>query len=211
MPEFSSSERQFLAGIEMNPKVKALLERLEEIEDELREELHKQSQEFQYQLEGTKVKFDQAVASAHEKLRTGLLTWFKRSSIRNMLSAPFIYSMIFPIALLDLTVTCYQAICFRLYGIPAVRRSKYIVIDRHYLSFLNGIEKFNCVYCGYANGVISYAREIISRTEQYWCPIKHARKTYGSHRRYAKFIDYGNAEGFRDRLEEFRNELRADS
>ena len=29
-----------------------------------------------------------------------------------------------------------------------VRRSRYFVIDRHHLAYLNGIEKLNCVYCG---------------------------------------------------------------
>ena len=28
-------------------------------------------------------------------------------------------------------------------------------------------EKFNCVYCGYFTGVISYAQEIAGKTEQY--------------------------------------------
>ena len=28
-------------------------------------------------------------------------------------------------------------------------------------------KKLNCVYCGYANGVIGHAREIAARTEQY--------------------------------------------
>ena len=55
-----------------------------------------------------------------------------------------------------------------------VKRSEYVIIDRNHLSYLNLIEAFNCVYCGYANGVIAYVREIASRTEQHWCPIKHA-------------------------------------
>lgn len=49
------------------------------------------------------------------------------------------------------------------------------------LSYLNAIEKLNCVYCGYGNGVIAYGREIIARTEQFWCPIKHASKAAGEH------------------------------
>ena len=46
-------------------------------------------------------------------------------------------------------------------------RGQYIVIDRHRLKYLNAIEKLNCVYCGYGNGVIAYARDIAGRTEQY--------------------------------------------
>jgi hypothetical protein len=192
----------------MNSKVKELLEKLEKLEDELLEELHEQKIEFQYKFEGSKVKFENAVTEAHLELKTGFIQWFKSASWRNTLSAPVIYSMIVPLAIADLTFTIYQAICFRLYGIPRVRRAKYIVVDRHYLSFLNGIEKFNCVYCAYGNGVISYTREIISRTEQYWCPIKHARRITAGHRRYAKFIEYGDAKDYKERVLKFREDLK---
>ena len=197
-------------GDTMNSKVQTILEKLEKLEDELLEELHEQSQDIQFQLEGSKVKFENAVTEAHGKLKTNLIQWFKSSSWRNILSSPVIYSMIVPIALVDLSFSIYQAICFRLYDIPRVRRSKYIVVDRHYLSFLNGIEKFNCIYCAYGNGVISYSREIISRTEQYWCPIKHARKITAGHRRYAKYIDYGDAKDYEVRILKFREALKAE-
>lgn len=192
----------------MNARIKLMLEKLELLEDELREELRQQSAQFQYHMEGTRVRFDKAVTETHRKLKTGLLPWFRASSWRNLLSAPFIYPMLIPLLILDLTVTVYQAVCFRLYQIPRVRRSKYIVLDRQYLSYLNGIEKLNCVYCGYANGVIAYVREIISRTEQYWCPIKHARSIPGVHRRYHRFLDYGDGEDLEARLERYREELR---
>jgi hypothetical protein len=194
-------------GDAMNTRIKILLEKLEKLEDELREELRQQSQQFQYQLEGTRVRFDQAITEAHRRVKTGLLAWFRASSLQNVLSVPFIYGMVIPLALLDLAATVFQAACFRLYRIPRVRRSKYILLDRHYLSYLNSIEKFNCLYCGYANGVIAYVREIASRTEQYWCPIKHARYLPGAHRRYRRFLEYGDAENLEKRLEEFRDEL----
>ncbi len=59
------------------------------------------------------------------------------------------------------------------------------------------LEKLNCAYCSYANGVIAYVREIAGRTEQYWCPIKHARRAIGAYSHYAQFHDYGDAGGFR--------------
>jgi hypothetical protein len=192
----------------MNSRIRVLLEKIEELEDELREELRSQGAQFQYQLEGTRVKFDRAVADAHRKLKTGLFSWFREASWRNVLSAPFIYSMVIPLAFLDLGVTLFQAVCFRLYQIPRVRRSNYIVLDRHYLSYLNGIEKFNCVYCGYANGVVAYVREVTSRIEQYWCPIKHARSAPGAHKRYNRFLDYGDGEDLEARLNRYRDELR---
>ena len=63
------------------------------------------------------------------------------------------------------------------------------------------------MFCSYANGLIGYAHEITARTEQYFCPIKHAHKILNSHARYDRFIDYGDEDGFHEKLEEFRREL----
>jgi len=83
-----------------------------------------------------------------------------------------------------------------------------VVIDRHALIYLNLIEKINCVYCGYFNGLISYTQEIAARTEQYWCPIKHARKKASLHSRYRKFLEYGDAETFKNKLETIRRDFK---
>ena len=53
--------------------------------------------------------------------------------------------MIVPIALLDAWISLYQWICFPLFGIRRVQRRDYIVVDRHKLTYLNGIEKLNCI------------------------------------------------------------------
>ncbi|MEW6651572.1 MAG: hypothetical protein AB1453_15460 [Chloroflexota bacterium] len=115
--------------------------------------------------------------------------------------SPIIYVMVIPLAFLDLTIFLYQHICFRFYGIPIVKRRNYFIIDRYHLSYLSGIEKFNCVYCGYANGLAAYAKEIIARTEQFWCPIKHASRVEDPHSRYGNFFEYGDAEGYRRNLD----------
>ena len=99
---------------------------------------------------------------------------------------------------LDFFVSVFQAVCFPIYGIAKIRRADYFVFDRHHLAYLNALEKLNCAYCSYANGLIAYTREIAARTEQYWCPIKHARRVIGTHARYALFDDYGDAEGYQD-------------
>jgi hypothetical protein len=88
-----------------------------------------------------------------------------------------------------------------------VRRQDYFIFDRGHLAYLNAIEKLNCVYCSYANGLIAYVREIASRTEQYWCPIKHARRVIAAHDHYAAFLDYGDAEAYRRDLQALRQEL----
>lgn len=123
---------------------------------------------------------------------------------RHLVSTPFVYGLLVPIALLDASVSLYQAICFRLWRVTPVRRSSYLILDRHKLAYLNGPQKLNCLYCGYANGVFAYAQEIAARTEQYWCPIKHAVEPPMPHARYAAFIDYKDAPGFSARAPALR-------
>ncbi len=195
----------------MNKRVQEILNQIRELEDELKNNLQEQEAKLSYQIEGSRIRFDKAVKSAHKRVKTGLFTWLRNSRPQSIFSAPFVYGMIFPIALFDLSLTVYQMICFRLYDIPRVVRSDYIVIDRHHLAYLNVFEKLNCIYCGCGNGVISYAREITSRTEQYWCPIKHARKVLDAHTRYESFLDYGDATAYPVKLIGFRAALKADA
>jgi hypothetical protein len=148
------------------------------------------------------------VRLAHRRLRQSIPRFLRESSIAPLLSAPLVYSMIVPIALLDLWISVYQSICFRVYGVALVRRSTYVVFDRQQLAYLNAIEKFNCVYCSYANGVFAYVREVVGRTEQYWCPIRHAKRIHVPHSHYRHFVDYGDAEGYRRRLIPLRNALK---
>ena len=62
-------------------------------------------------------------------------------------------------------------------------------------------------YCSYGNGLAAYFREIAARTEQYWCPIKHARRIKAAHGRYPLFFEYGDAESYIKGLERLRAEL----
>jgi hypothetical protein len=102
--------------------------------------------------------------------------------------------------LIDLWVTLYQYICFPIYGITRVRRADYIAIDRYKLAYLNAIEKANCDYCSYASGMLAYVREVAARTEQYWCPIRHAQCVRAPHSHDRHFVDYGDAEGYKREL-----------
>jgi len=149
-----------------------------EVESEIEALLAEKQAEFRYNLERGKVRFAEDVKALHKRYREDLLPYLLHARPAHVLTAPIIYSVIFPLLLLDLMVTFYQHTCFRIYGIPRVKRGDFIVIDRHHLAYLNAIEKLNCVYCGYGNGLVEYTREIIARTEQYWCPIKHARRNY---------------------------------
>jgi hypothetical protein len=131
-----------------------------------------------------------------------------RQAVRNLLTTPFVYSLGVPLVLLDVWVSLYQWICFPVYGIDCVRRSRYFALDRHRLGYLTAIEKANCLYCSYATGLFAYVREVAARTEQYWCPIKHAQRVVAPHSRYADFAEYGDAPGYRHNLPRLRQALR---
>jgi hypothetical protein len=118
--------------------------------------------------------------------------------------APLIYSLLLPLVLFDAWVTVYQRICFPLYGIAPVRRRRYFVFDRHTLTYLSAVEKINCTFCSYANGVIAYTREVASRTEHYWCPIKHAQTPVSPHGRYERFAEFGDSVSYRGHLADVR-------
>jgi hypothetical protein len=190
------------------PPVDRLKEAIRSLETELDAELSERRAALRYRVERGRVIFDREVLARHRQMRVRLKDFLAAARPMVILTAPVTYALILPFALMDLCVTLYQAICFPVYGIARVRRRDHIVIDRQHLAYLNGLQKLNCVYCGYANGLISYVREVAGRTEQYWCPIKHARRTAGPHDRYADFVDYGDAEGFRDRSEPLRDWLR---
>ena len=191
-------------------RIREVLEEIARLEQELGQIIQSQQKRIRYRIEGTKIRFEQAVRESHARVRTRLPQWLRESNPRNVLSAPFVYAMIVPFVMLDVGLSVYQAICFRLYGVPRVVRSQFIVIDRHSLRYLNSIERLNCIYCGYANGLLAYAREIAARTEQYWCPIKHARKVLDPHRRYARFADFGDASDYYAHLQNMRAQLAED-
>jgi hypothetical protein len=188
----------------MNTPVKQLLEQIARLEDELRTAVHAQESRMFFQIRGKRVEFEQSVRDTHRQLRTNWLRWLVAYRPQNLLTGPLIYGMAIPMFMMDVFVTIFQWTCFPIYGITKVRRVDYLVFDRHHLGYLNFIEKFHCTYCEYGNGLMAYMTEILARTEQYFCPIKHARKILGSHARYRNFLDFGDGEDYEARLEAFR-------
>jgi hypothetical protein len=185
----------------MGTPIADLTDKIAALEVELEAELAKRRAELRVGLEKGRVVFEEELLRRHRELRTKLLRYVLRAHPLVVLTAPVIYSLIVPLLLLDLFVTVYQAVCFPVYGIAKARRGDYFIFDRYHLDYLNALEKLNCAYCSYANGLIAYVREIAGRTEQYWCPIKHARRVIGAHAHYAQFKDYGDVEAFRATLE----------
>lgn len=190
--------------------VETLLDRIRVLQDELEAEIARRGEAFRYRLENDRVVFEEGVRRRHRKMRVRLGTFLRAMRPMVVITAPVIYSLIVPVVLLDLFVWVYQTVCFPVYGIPKVPRGDFIRIDRHHLAYLNALQKLNCVYCGYCNGVIAWVREVAGRTEAYWCPIKHAGRVEGRHARYAGFVDYGDGEGFAGGLETSRRTLAAE-
>ncbi len=183
-------------------------EKVSELQSEFEKLAEERRKKFHYSLKQGKIVFEQAAVLRHRLTRMKLSKFLIDSKLGAFITAPVIYSLIIPIAMLDLFMTIYQHINFRVYRIPRVKRSEYVVMDRQYLAYLNIIQKVNCIYCEYANGVIAYAREIASRTEQFWCPIKHARKVMETHKRYGDFLDYGDGENFGSKYRAQREKCR---
>lgn len=173
---------------------------IEKLEEEIKSEF--------YELRNGKIWFSKEIKREHRRLKTSLVRYVLHSRILAILTAPFIYACIIPFALLDLFVSMYQAVCFPVYGIPKARRRDYMSIDRNKLRYLNALEGLNCMYCSYANGLLAYVVEISGRTEQHWCPIRHARRIQNAHDRYAHFIPYGDASAYREGIDKVRDDFK---
>jgi hypothetical protein len=172
------------------------LQGVQKLEEEIKEGL--------YELREGKVWFSQEVKREHRKLKTSLYSYVVGSRMLAILTAPFIYGCIVPFVMLDLFVSAYQAVCFPVYGVPKARRRDYMAIDRSKLHYLNLLEGLNCMYCSYANGLLAYVVEVAARTEQHWCPIRHARRIQNAHDRYSHFLPYGDAAAYREQVEKVR-------
>ena len=188
----------------MDTRIHDLQRQIASLEDELRIAIRDREEQVRFTIRGKRIEFEREVRELHQRVKRGVYQWLVTDRPQNLLTGPIIYAMAIPLVVLDLFVSFYQAACFPIYGIGKVRRADYIAFDRHQLGYLNAVERFHCDYCGYANGLLAYASEISARTEQYFCPIKHARKVLGPHEHYIRFLEYGDSTDFHARLEAFR-------
>ncbi len=190
----------------MNKRIEELLAGIKALEKEMREEIQRIRIDT-YEIRDRTVRFKDEIRAHHKAQAMRLFDYLRHARLKHVLTAPVIWLCIFPALFMDLIVTLYQAVCFPVYGIPKVRRRDYIVLDRHYLAYLNIIQKANCLFCGYFNGLMAYVGEIAARTEQYWCPIKHASQLKREHSRYQRFVEYGDSEQFRAQAGSLRSDF----
>lgn len=181
----------------MPKRIQNIVDHINRLQEELETILGERADRFSYSIENRRIKFQADTLRWQKQFKPKVWRYILASPILNILSAPVIYSLIIPFVLLDIWVSLYQAICFPIYKMKKVKRRDYIVFDRHHLAYLNLVEKLNCAYCSYGNGLLAYTLEIAARTEAFWCPIKHASKMRVYHRLHADFSEYGDAENYR--------------
>lgn len=183
-------------------------QRRQEFLSDLYAEYDRLKEKYDFETLGRKIQFGLKTKELNKRYKTPIfLNFLSYQAFKEIISAPFIYMMIIPALILDIFLTVYMHICFRLYNIPLVPRSEYIVFDRRFLDYLNWIQKFNCIYCSYVNGLFAYAVEIAGRTERYWCPIKNANRLRWGHYWHKEFADYGDAEWFKEAYFELEPEV----
>lgn len=178
----------------MGSTIREILAKIEALNSDLREEYERLAWKYGFSFQKKKIIFLDEFRKRNKSFRFPVWKYAIPTNLRHFLSIPFIYGMIIPTIILDIFLTIFQWTAFSLYRIPKVKRSDYIVYERRFLDYLNLIQKINCLYCSYVNGVFAYAVEIGARTERYWCPIKAANKPKFSHGWYRDFADYGNPE-----------------
>lgn len=185
----------------MQSKISEILKKIDKLKLELQQEYSKLAQKYDFFIKNKKVIFSQKARISQKIFKINLFKYIFTANLRNLLSTPFIYGMIIPWIILDIFLTIYQFSAFPLYWIPRASRKDFFIYDRRFLAYLNILQKINCLYCSYMNWLFAYAVEIAGRTEQYWCPIKHAIWNENEHKYFQFFADYWDAEDFWEKLE----------
>jgi len=188
----------------MNDKIREIIEEIDTMKLKLAEEIDKQESHISYEIKNGYVTFEKEVLAKQRENMKNLLSWFREVPLLHLLTAPLIYAMVIPAIMFDVLLFVYQQVAFRVFKFEFIRRSDYMHFDHHYLGYLNIIEKLNCLYCSYFNGLMQYASAIAGRTELFFCPIKHAKKVVSQHKFYEEFLSYGDEEEYQKKLKELR-------
>ncbi len=191
----------------MSDKIKEIIAEIEAMKVKLGEEIAQQESHISYEIHNGYVEFEKNVLDKQKENMKNLLAWFREIPLLHLLSSPLIYGMLVPAILLDIILFIYQQVIFRIYKFKFIKRNDYILFDHQYLGYLNPIEKLNCMYCSYFNGLMQYASAIAGRTELFFCPIKHAKKIAYKHDYYDEFLAYGDEEDYQKKLKELRENL----
>jgi len=188
-------------------KIKQMIDDIEAMKAKLVEEIQHQEDQFVYEIKNGSVKFENDILEKQRKNMKSLWQWFREIPLSHLLSSPLIYAMIIPAFFLDVMLFLYVKVVGKVFKFDFPKRNMYIVFDRQYLGYLNIMEKLNCMYCSYFNGLMAYASAIASRTEYYFCPIKHAKKIAYDHKYYNRYFSYGDEDRYQEKLKKLRKEF----
>ena len=195
----------------MSDKIKEMIDEIEALKLKLGEEIAQHEKDISYEIQNGYVRFEEEVLNKQKENMKNLLAWFRDIPLLHLLVSPLVYGMLIPAILFDIILFIYQQVIFRIFKFKFIKRSDYILFDRQYLGYLNSIEKLNCLYCSYFNGLMQYAAAIAGRTELYFCPIKHAKKVAYKHEYYDAFFRYGEEDEYQKKLEALRKEFQKET
>ena len=105
----------------MASSINSLREKIQALELELESEMSRQRAGLRFGLERGRVRFEEEVKRRHRQLRTHLARYIFTARPLVWITAPVIYSLIIPFVIVDIWVSLYQAVCFRVYRIPQVQ------------------------------------------------------------------------------------------
>ena len=189
----------------MNQKIHDMVTEIETMKEKLKQEIAKEETKASaYRIEGGSVIFDKESLLKQRAHMKHLWAWFKEVPLIQLMTAPVIYGMVIPAVILDAFLFVYVRVVAPVFKLKFAKRGDFIVFDRHYLGYLNFFEKLNCVYCSYFNGLMFYAGSVAQTTELYFCPIKHAKRVAYGEEHFSKYIGYGDAEKYHDKLNALR-------
>ena len=195
----------------MSDKIKEMIDEIEALKLKLGEEIAQHEEDISYEIQNGYVRFEEEVLNKQKENMKNLLAWFRDIPLLHLLVSPLVYGMLIPAILFDIILFIYQQVVFKIFKFKFIKRSDYILFDRQYLGYLNSIEKLNCLYCSYFNGLMQYAAAIAGRTELYFCPIKHAKKVAYKHEYYDAFFRYGEEDEYQKKLEALRKEFQKET
>lgn len=179
-------------------RIAKILESIDNLKKDLYKEYESLALKYDFFVRNKKVIFSNKIKEYQKSKKTNLFKYVFTANLRNVISVPFIYSLIFPVVILDLFLTMYIFTAFPLYWIPRPARKDFFIYDRRFLKYLNLLQKFNCLYCSYVNWLFAYAVDIWARTEQYWCPIKHALNNELVHKYAKEYADFWDVDWFNE-------------
>ena len=141
-----------------------LTNRIKALEKELQSALTSKAQEFEYSFASGKARFEKAVLEKHRNLKYRLPSYLLHGRFPGL---PDRSDHLFGHRPLPAARSFPDGLSGNLF--PGLRNSEgpssglHHAFDRGGLKYLNLLERLNCAYCSYGNGVLAYGVEVAAR------------------------------------------------